>query len=126
VTHGTWIWSELATDDVEAAKAFYAATLGWSYEASDMPGGQTYWIATLGEQRVAGLFDKRPMGLAAMPAHWMGYVMVDDVDARVAQAEGLGARLHRAPFEVAGVGRIAILADPTGALLAWMTPRPAA
>jgi predicted enzyme related to lactoylglutathione lyase len=57
-----------------------------------------------------------------LPPHWFAYLAVDDVDARVARATAAGAKLLRPIFDVSGVGRIAILKDPVGAVLGWMTP----
>jgi predicted enzyme related to lactoylglutathione lyase len=53
---------------------------------------------------------------------WMAYIAVDDVDARVKKAQTAGAQLMRPIFDVPGVGRIAILREPGGAGIGWMTP----
>ena len=52
----------------------------------------------------------------------MPYVAVDDVDKRVAKAVKAGAKLMKPIFEVPGVGRIAVLQEPGGAGVGWMTP----
>jgi predicted enzyme related to lactoylglutathione lyase len=54
----------------------------------------------------------------------MSYLAVDDVDARVAKATAAGAKLMRPIFDVPNVGRIAILTEPGGAGVGWMTPVP--
>jgi predicted enzyme related to lactoylglutathione lyase len=51
----------------------------------------------------------------------MAYLAVDDVDARVKKAQGLGATLMRPIFDIPGVGRIAILKEPGGASIGWIT-----
>jgi predicted enzyme related to lactoylglutathione lyase len=51
----------------------------------------------------------------------MAYLAVDDVDARVKKAQSLGAQLMRPMFDVPGVGCIAILREPGGAGIGWMT-----
>lgn len=118
--HGTFVWNELRVRDVEKAKAFYARTLGWTYEA--FGGGEhEYWVAKAGDAYVAGLMDLTPPGMAGAPAGWFGFIEVDDVDARVAEAKKAGAQVFREPFDVPTVGRIAILVDPTGAEIGWMT-----
>lgn len=123
--HGTFIWNELATDDIEAAKRFYGELFGWTYEGMPMGGnGGTYWVAQAGGKHVAGLFDKRQIGLDHVPPHWLSYVAVDDVDARARAAEAKGGKTLRPAFDVPEVGRIAILSDPTGAAIAIMTPVP--
>jgi predicted enzyme related to lactoylglutathione lyase len=52
----------------------------------------------------------------------MSYLAVDDVGKRVATALKAGARLMKPAFDVPGVGRIAILMEPGGAGIGWMTP----
>ena len=56
------------------------------------------------------------------PPHWMTYIAVDDIDKVAAEAPGLGGTVMRAPFDVPGVGRIAIMREPGGAGIGWMTP----
>ena len=119
--HGTVHWNELNTHDVEKAKAFFAQTLGWAYEAMPMPEG-TYWIIRSGEATVGGIFELKGAAFEGVPEHWLTYVAVDDVDARSKKARAAGAKLERAPFDVPGVGRIAIVQLPGGAMMGWMTP----
>ncbi len=57
-----------------------------------------------------------------VPPHWMSYIAVDDVDARLAKAVDAGAKVLREPFDVPGVGRIAMLTDGGGAAIGWITP----
>ena len=118
--HGKVHWNELMTRDVEKAKAFYAATLGWTFDAMPMPGG-TYWICKAGDQPAGGLFDMKDPKYQGLPEQWFTYFAVDDVDACLAKARTSGAKIEREPFEVPGVGRIAILSAPGGAMMGWMT-----
>jgi hypothetical protein len=111
------------TRDVEGAKKFYADTLGWSYDAMPMPGGGgTYWLATMDGEPVGGILDISGPEFGQVPESWMAYIAVDDVDARVAKAVKAGAKLMKPAFDVPGVGRIAILMQPDGAGIGWMTP----
>jgi hypothetical protein len=122
MTHGTFVWNELYTRDVEKAKAFYAATLGWTFEGMPMPHqDRTYWVARLAGKPIAGLMDMRGIVPDEDPPHWLGYIEVDDIDRCVATIEANGGSIVRQPFDVPNVGRIAIGADPTGAFLAWIT-----
>ncbi len=121
-THGTVHWTELNSHDVEKAKAYYARVCGWEYDAMPMAEG-TYHIAKLGEQMVAGLFDLAVMPeMKDLPSHWLTYLAVDDVDAAAKETEAMGGNIIRAPWDVEGVGRIAIVSDPSGAALGLMTP----
>jgi predicted enzyme related to lactoylglutathione lyase len=120
--HGNFYWNELMTRDVEKAKRFYSDTIGWSFEAMPMLEGGTYWVAKMGEKPVGGLFDISAPAFGSVPESWMSYIAVDDVDARVKKAQSLGAKLMKPIFDVPGVGRIAVLTEPGGAGIGWMTP----
>jgi predicted enzyme related to lactoylglutathione lyase len=56
------------------------------------------------------------------PPHWIAYTQVDDVDTTAKKAEGLGAKIFKEPFDIPKVGRIAVLADPQGAVFAIYKP----
>ncbi len=119
--HGTFYWNELMTRDAEKAKAFYGATLNWTFEAMAMPEGGTYWLGKVGDKPVGGIFAMDGPEFEGVPEHWFAYIAVDDVDASIAQAEAAGGTLRRV-FDVPNVGRIAILQDANGAGIGWMTP----
>jgi len=122
-SHGTFYWNELMTRNVEGAKKFYADTLGWSFDGMPMPdGGGTYWLATIEGTPVGGILDISGSEFGSVPESWMAYIAVDDVEARVKKATAAGAKLMKPIFEVPGVGRIAILLEPGGAAIGWMTP----
>ena len=122
-THGKFYWNELMTRDVERAKKFYADTLGWSFDGMPVPGGTgTYWVAKAGDEPAGGIFDISAPDFAQVPESWMAYIAVDDVDARVKKATAAGAKLMKPIFDIPGVGRIAVLMEPGGAGIGWMTP----
>ncbi len=120
--HGTFYWNELMTRDAEAAKAFYAATLDWTFDAMPMPEGGTYWVAKVGDAPVGGIFTMDGPKFEGVADHWFAYIAVDDVDASVGRAEAAGGTIRRPAFDVPGVGRIVILEDVNGAAMGWMTP----
>ena len=120
--HGNFAWNELMTNDVEKAKAFYKSTIGWKLDAMPMPNG-TYWVAKLDDKPVAGIMDMAGTVPPGTPPHWFSYIEVDDVDARVKKIAASGGKVMREPFDIPGVGRIAVLADATGAMIGWMTPK---
>jgi predicted enzyme related to lactoylglutathione lyase len=123
-SHGNFYWNELMTHDVDKAKKFYGDTLGWTYESMSMPTG-TYWVIKQGDKPAGGIFPMSGPDFAKVPEHWVAYVAVDDVDARIKKAKAAGATAIREPFDVPGVGRIAILHDPGGAVMGWITPKTA-
>jgi len=121
-SHGKFHWNELMTRDVERAKKFYSAALGWTFEAMPMGGGMTYWIAKAGAEPAGGIFDISGPEYKDVPESWMPYIAVDDVDARVKKATKAGAKVMKPAFDVPGVGRIVVLLEPGGAGIGWMTP----
>lgn len=121
MSHGNFCWNELMTHDVERAKKFYADTIGWNFEATPIPDG-TYWVAKMAGTSVGGMFPMNGAHFAKVPEHWVSYIAVDDVDARLKKAVALGASTMRPTFDIPNVGRIAILKDSGGAIIAWMTP----
>ena len=121
-SHGAFHWNELCTRDVEGAKRFYAETIGWTFEAMPMPDGGTYWTAFQNGKPVGGIFDLKSPDYDGVPEGWMPYLAVDNVDARVAKAVKAGATLMKPAFDIPNVGRIAVLMQPGGAGVGWMTP----
>lgn len=120
--HGHFHWNELMTPDVERAKRFYGTTIGWTFAPMPMPDGATYWIAHVDNVPVAGIFPTNRPDFEGVPEGWMPYLAVDDVDARVKKALKAGAQLMRPIFDVPDVGRFAILTEPGGAGIGWITP----
>jgi hypothetical protein len=119
---GLFAWDELMTDDVDAAKRFYGDVVGWSTADMAMGDGFTYTIFQAGDVQVAGGMPKPEM---APRAAWVVYAAMDDVDASTARASELGATVLQAPFEIPqGIGRIALIADPTGAAIGLFQPGP--
>jgi len=120
--HGKFHWNELRTRNAERAKQFYQDTIGWRFERGSTPDGHDYWVATVDGQPVAGMFPLTSPQFDAVPESWMSFLAVDDVDTRVAKAIEAGAELAMPVFDVPGVGRIAMLREPNGAGIGWITP----
>ena len=111
----------MLTRDIETAKAFYAALAKWQYEIVDIDGGQ-YVMANVGERPNGGMMGMGDDMPSAVPAYWMTYFCVDDTDAAAASAEQNGGHIMRPPADIMP-GRIAVVADPQGALFAIFRPR---
>ncbi|MDP1562698.1 MAG: VOC family protein [Pirellulaceae bacterium] len=107
-------WVELATRETAKAREFYSALLGWTYNESPIPNIGTYNEISVGETRYGGILPMSPEW-GDVPSHWGIYVMVPDVDACVAKAQELGGGNPVPAFDAPGVGRIAMITDPTGA-----------
>jgi predicted enzyme related to lactoylglutathione lyase len=117
-----FVWNELLTRDVEAAKSFYTALAGWAFQPAPMPGGGTYWVAELDGKPVAGIMAMPQDMPSDVPPHWFEYLEVDDVDARLKLATEHGGSIMRPPFDVPNVGRLGFIRDRAGAALGLMTP----
>ena len=112
----------MVSKDVETSKAFYKDVIGWDYDPMPMPNG-TYNIAKApGAETPSGGMFQMPDEWGDMPPHWVAYICVDDVDAAVGKTEASGGSVLEKPFDVPGIGRIAIIADPGGARIGVMTP----
>ena len=125
---GSFIWYELLTTDIAAAADFYEAVVGIRIAREATPGPMDYrMIGTPGGLHVGGAMQLSAEMLAGggLPG-WYGYVSVADVDAAVDQAQAAGAAALMPPRDIPGAGRIAMIADPQGAPLYLMTPRPPA
>jgi uncharacterized protein len=119
---GVFVWDELVTTDVAAAKRFYAEVVGWDSRDMDMGNDFTYTVfSSGGSDRAGGM--PQPADPAGAPPAWLTYLGTDDVDAAVEKARGLGATtVFMEPTDVPTVGRMAVLADPTGALVGLYKP----
>ncbi len=114
---GTFCWPELATTDQPKAKEFYTRLFGWGFDDSPIGEGQVYTMLKLGGRQVGALFQ---MGKeqAGMPPHWSAYVAVASADEAAKQAASLGGKIAMEPFDVMDHGRMAVIQDPQGAMVA--------
>jgi uncharacterized protein len=113
-THGAFSWNELMTTDPAAASAFYGRLFGWTGKDMDMGTGP-YHVVSLGETQVGGIMGLPP-GAQGMPPNWGCYITVDDVGATTDQCVALGGKVVMPAMDVPGVGRMAVLQDPQGAV----------
>jgi predicted enzyme related to lactoylglutathione lyase len=124
---GAFIWYELMTGDPAAAAPFYRAVIGWEIapEGNAMPNGSEYRMIARSTGGHAGGVLTITADMAAHGAKpgWFGYVHTDDVDAAVARLVALGGAVHMPPADM-GVGRIAMVSDPWGAVFYLMNPVP--
>jgi uncharacterized protein len=111
---GTPAWHELHTKDYATAVKFYQDVFGWNTDVmSDTP---EFRYTTLGAGRdaKAGIYDAAADLPAEVPSNWLVYFAVGDADTSIETAVSLGATLVDGPDDTP-FGRLATLADPTGA-----------
>jgi predicted enzyme related to lactoylglutathione lyase len=117
---GRFVWYELMTTDMAAARAFYAEVVGWGAHDASTP-ELAYTLFTAGEASVSGLMGlpEEARKLGATP-RWMGYVGVNDVDATAGRIRRLGGAVYVPPTD-SNIGRISVVADPQMATLGLVT-----
>ncbi|RDE05867.1 VOC family protein [Sphingomonas aracearum] len=121
--NGMPIWYELMTPDVDAAKAFYGAVVGWTFTPFAVPGeGMEYTIVEVDGQGVAGMMP-RPAE-APIPAGWYAYFHVEDLDAKAGEVTAAGGKVHMPASDIPNVGRIALVEDAQGVAFYLMRPSP--
>ena len=114
---GTPIWNELISPDLASATAFYTDLLGVVWEEQPMEGGPAYTCLMVDGRQVGGAMA--PM-MADIPPHWNVYFNVESVDDTIAKVVALGGSVVAPAFDVPGVGRMAVLADPQGGMFNLM------
>jgi len=119
---GTFSWHELATDDVDAAFAFYGELFAWKPGAvREIDGFGTYTLYERTGAPRGGIF-RRPESTPA--CSWLHYVRVSGLAGAAKRVGAAGGALTRRPFEVPGGDLVAICTDPAGAPFALHEVRP--
>lgn len=127
-------WIDLSTSDVDGASRFYEQLFGWEFETTTSPMGP-YRIARVGGRQVGGVMAPPP-DQAGMPAMWTVFFRVADLEQTVGAVERVGGTVPQAPFSLPDGTRIAVGADPAGAMFgliageqppgAWLSQDPGA
>ncbi len=112
---GAFCWADLNTPDQERAKTFYESLFGWKLKPGQ--GEETGYLHIVnGENYIGGVPHATQDG--NIPPHWLIYFAVADADATFHRAKDMNARILLRPMDFEGVGRVAMLADPQGAVFA--------
>ncbi len=117
VAPGTVCWSELHSPNLEGSTAFYTQLLGWKHKALPLAGFHYTMFEQEGKD-VAGMMAAQ----GGTPPFWLHYFLVQNTDLTCEKALELGARVMAPPSDVPNMGRMAVLADPTGAVFALWAP----
>ena len=114
---GTPSWADVASPDLEAARAFYGALFGWTGEPATEPEARGYTVFMQGDAAVAGCGPN-----IGGPPHWNTYVTVADAGEATAAATAAGGKVLMEAMDVLDAGRMAVISDPTGAALCLWQP----
>jgi uncharacterized protein len=111
---GALVWNELGSPDLDASSAFYSALFGWTIAPFEGGGDEPYLAIKVGEANNGGI---RPLNQPGPPPHWLAYFGVEDIDAALERVRELGGAVHAGPIDIR-IAKIAVVADPQGAMFA--------
>lgn len=119
---GTVGWIDLTVDDADSLRDFYSAVVGWQVEPVDMGGYSDYTMSTpQSGTPTTGVCHARG-GNAGLPAQWLIYINVDDLDESMREVKERDGEIIVGPKEMAGHGRYCVIRDPAGAVAALFEP----
>ena len=121
---GTITWTDITVDNAESLRDFYQSVTGWSPEPLSMGGYSDFLMNDADGESVAGICHARD-GNATLPAQWLIYITVEDLDHSMAECQRLGGMLLTPPRSYGG-GRYCVIKDPAGAVCALYQPPDAA
>ncbi len=113
--HGTICWRELATKDLPTALEFYSKLFGWSVEQSKVASMDYKEIIIDGTAHGGMMAIDENWGPEPPPSHWSTYVAVTSADETAEKIVANGGSIRVPPFDAPGVGRMAMVVDPSGA-----------
>lgn len=111
-------WVDLTVDDAEDVRDFYAAVAGWQPSDVDMGDYSDFNMTspTTGEPKAGVCHARGPN--ADLPAVWLIYITVNDIDQSIERCLSLGGEIVRPLTEMGGYGRYCVIRDPAGAVAA--------
>lgn len=121
---GTITWIDLTVQDADRLGDFYRSVTGWGRDVLSMGDYHDYVMRDIDGQEVAGVCHARG-GNADLPAQWLVYITVEDLDHSMAECQRLGGAVIVPPRSYAG-GRYCVIKDPAGAVCALYQPNDAA
>jgi predicted enzyme related to lactoylglutathione lyase len=114
---GKFVWLDLVTEDVEAAKKFYGGLFGWTFE--DLGGDGVYTLIRHEEKPMGGIFYTDQLQDES-EARWVTYLSVPDVDQATKLVTERGGEVYVKPVNYPNRGRISVVSDPQGAVVALL------
>ena len=118
---GSIDWVDLSTPDADGGCAFYAKVLGWTFERSETPMG-VYHVASVGGHQAGGVMVGGPPNGA--PPMWTVFVRVADIDETSGAVANANGSILAGPFDIPGGAKVAMVADPTGAVFSLIAGGP--
>ncbi len=113
---GKFVWYDLVTDDISAAKEFYGALFGWQFE--DLARENPYSVIRHQGKAIGGIAYLPRATPGVSSSQWIGSLSVSDVDRAVDMVRQRGGTVIRAAEDIPDRGRLAVVADNKGAIVA--------
>ena len=108
---GKFVWADLVTDDVPAARKFYSQLFGWTFRTVG-----DYVVVCNDDRPLGGMFQRpRPNDQSARP-RWFGYISVSSVARAKKTVVASGGKIFLEPQQVPNRGEQAVFADAEGAM----------
>ena len=114
---GTFCVADLSTSDQDGASRFYEQLFEWRIGKEDEDPSHNYCHLFNHDEFIGGILPpafRNP----GTPPHWQIYLLVSDCDVVATRAKCLGAKLYMPPMKIEEIGRMAVMADPQGAVFA--------
>lgn len=121
-TPGTIGWMDLTVPDADATRDFYQQVVGWTADPVDMGGYSDYAMKPAGGEPVAGICHARGPN-TGLPACWLMYITVADLDASMDRTRALGGQVVYGPRDMGGYGRMCVIRDNAGAAVGLIQPK---
>ena len=122
---GRVVWHDLLTNTPEASRRFYGELFGWTFEKPGVALGfgddDTYMLIRHNGKLIGGMFDANDLDTDENVSQWVTILSTGDVDAAIERARAEGGEILTPPTDLASRGRLAVLRDPEGALVALLT-----
>lgn len=118
---GKIVWHDLLTHTPEASRRFYGELFGWEFDGTT--GQDGYTVIRHNGRPIGGMIDTRKLNGRDDISQWIAVMSVDDVDAAAVRFEAAGGSVLTPPTELERRGRLAVVADAEGALLALLQSR---
>ncbi|MEM6902310.1 MAG: VOC family protein [Pseudomonadota bacterium] len=119
----TFVWNELATSRPDLCRDFYGAVFGWTTEEVDLGDFGTYSVWMLDGHGIGGMLHMDDADGEQPISFWTSYIAVEDVEETAKAVLDSGGTIKLPPTYVPELGRIAIIADPAGAVIAVINPQ---
>lgn len=116
--NGEQAWLDLTVEDAEAVRDFYGEVLGWASVGLSMGDYEDYVMTPPGGGAPVGGVCHARGANAELPAVWIPYFLVADLEAAAAACRARGGTLVSGPRSAGPDGRFAVARDPAGAVFA--------